>query len=288
MKLYQLFFLTILTFQGIVAKANRPSSLKENFICGYKSFAEYGNSIIHYDRRSALLLRELFRAKTLSPDERQELISILIKYHLIPIRDESHIDCRFYSYLCADKHSLHEVTLEYLRQNPQGPEFCHIYDHGEVKAYPFLSEECERAIESRIQVIPLPLVLAQAGLESQWGNSRFATTGYNFFGIQTTFASSANTQGNPKCMPAQKNPRKCVYKFDSVEQCFFTYSLLLNSSPVYIEVRHFRSLAEQETLDPCQMSLRMAQGLRRYATDPNYIKKVQKQIKNICQIIHNC
>ena len=184
--------------------------------------------------------------------------------------------------------TVYEFAETYLQNNPAGPSVCYIRSSGREKTIPIFSEDCREAIEKRIRAIPAPLAVTQAGLESAWGTSNFSNKGNNFFGIQTTFASSKQTQGNSKCIAARRNTKRCVYKFNSIETSFFIYSQLLNSSSAYIPLREHRYQSEIENDNLCDTALKMANGLSRYAEDPNYVQKIKRTMKSVCQIIDNC
>ena len=262
---------------------------KKDFICGYKAVVEYVNSLISLDQQLILQRRSKLRTQDISKEERRQLVLSLMRYRLLPIKEELG-RCRFYSFLCLQeqKQSLRQIAEKHLRNQPQGPKACYIRSRGQEQKAPLLSETCESAIKKRVRPIPFPLGIAQAGLESAWGSSYFAKKGYNFFGVQTTFTSARNSINNVKCIPARKNKKKCVYKFDSPENSFFIYSQILNSSNAYIRLRNHRYHSEMDGDPPCKTALKMTQGLDSYATDPKYKSKVRNTIHQICDTVQTC
>ena len=284
------FFLIFLVFFFL---SNTTNSLehRRSFICGYKHVVEYINSLITLDRHSTLAYIEQLQNNTITEEAMTELVVTLMRYRLLPINEHRKNKCRFYSYMCIPVRTVdtvYEFAETYLQNNPAGPTFCHIRSKGREKTVHIFSEDCREAIEKRIRAIPPPLTVTQAGLESAWGTSNFSNQGNNFFGIQTIFASSQQTQSNSKCIAARRNTKRCVYKFNSVETSIFIYSQLLNSSSVYIPLREYRYQSEIESDTPCDMALKMANGLSRYAEDPNYVQKIKRTIKSVCQTIDSC
>ena len=267
------------------------SKNRKDFICGYKNVVEYINSLITLDRHSTLDYIRQMQDHTITEEGMIELVITLMRYRLLPIDEERKRKCRFYSYMCIPIHTvdpIYSFAEAYLQNNPSGPDFCHIHSAGREKKIPIFHEGCKEAIEKRIRAIPPPLVVTQAGLESAWGTSSFSMNGNNFFGIQTTFSSSKKTKENSKCIAARRNPRRCVYKFDSIETSLFIYSQILNSSSAYITLRTYRYQSEMNNDTPCDTAVKTAKGLSRYAEDPDYVQKIQRMIKNVCQIIDSC
>ena len=288
-KLHKLGLIFVLTGGmsfSIVSLENR-----KQFICGYKYIVEYVNSLISLDHFIAITYREKLEDSRITQEEKIDLISILMRYRLLPINEKEGEKCRFFSYLCLPQSpvdALYNLASQYLQKYPSGPAFCHIYYNGAERLFPLLSKECKMAIEKRIQAIPTPLAIAQGGLESAWGTSYFSENGNNFYGIQTTLSSSVATKNNSKCILARRNSRKCVYNFSNIEMNYFIYAQTLNSLRSYISLRELRyqSLSNGDT--PCETSLNMANGLSSYATDKKYVPKVKSLVKKICQIIDNC
>lgn len=108
-----------------------------------------------------------------------------------------------------------------------------------------------RQLVSRVDGIPLSLLLAQAAIESSWGSSRFALEGNNLFGIWTW--------GDKGIVPSGRDEGKThkVAIYDSILDSVRAYIVMLNRLPHY---RQFRKIREQ-TRNP----LRLAEGLLSYS-----------------------
>ena len=120
-------------------------------------------------------------------------------------------------------------------------------------------------------VIPvnLELLVAQAALESAWGNSRFALEGRNLFGIRTYDLRE------PHMLPSN-NPKKWgvkvyMHECDSVQH----YMDILNNGTKFEEYRKLKH--EEDVNDPFKLLL----TLDAYASDEKYFGKIKRIIKMI-------
>ena len=118
-------------------------------------------------------------------------------------------------------------------------------------------------------IIPVnhELLLAQAALESAWGNSRFALEGKNLFGIRTYDLRE------PHMLPSN-NPKKWgvkvyMHECDSVQH----YMDILNNGSAFEKYRELKH--EKDINDP----FILLNTLDAYASDKNYFPKVMKIIK---------
>ena len=116
--------------------------------------------------------------------------------------------------------------------------------------------------------VNLELLIAQAALESGWGDSRFAKVGKNLFGIRTYDLQQ------PHMLPSNK-PKKWgvkVYEHEcySVEH----YVKILNNGSGFED---YRKLREDGIDDP----FILVETLGAYASDKDYFPKVKSIIKKI-------
>ena len=284
-KICQFFLVLALFFHVGTSVADRKS-----FICGYKNVIYYLNSLITHDREITLRYMEALRVGVITKDELKKLVSILMRYRLLPLSQEG--KCQFYNYLCVSITANKGKTLDsyvddYLQKSPDGPKNCYVYSSGRQIEVPIFGEDCRIAIDYRIRPIPFPLAITQAGLESAWGTSFFSEKGNNFFGMQAII-SKRKARENPKCMVPRRNARRCVYNFESIETNFFIYSQILNSLSVYNKLRALRYQSELNGDPICETSQKMTEGLKHYAEDPNYVQKLKRTVKTVCQIIDSC
>ena len=116
----------------------------------------------------------------------------------------------------------------------------------------------------RVDVLPVSLILAQAGLESGWGTSRYVQQGNALFGQRVWDSSQPGM--TPSDRDADQNHR--VRTFTSLEESIRSYAMNLNTNSAYLEMRKARSglrragrMASARDLIP---------HLNRYSEDPTY------------------
>jgi Bax protein len=134
-------------------------------------------------------------------------------------------------------------------------------------------QERARALSPRIDIVPVSLALAQAALESAWGQSRFAREANNLFG-EWCF--------DPGCgvVPAQRPAGKTyeVEAFDGVGGSVRSYIHNLNSHPAYAKLREIRARARAEGDRPDGYA--MAAGLANYAAiGAKYVEHIRSVIE---------
>ena len=129
------------------------------------------------------------------------------------------------------------------------------------------------SLKHRVDIVPVPLALAQSATESGWGTSRFAQQGNNFFG-QWCFIEGCGL------VPARRNPGATheVAVFNSVEESVAYYILNLNTLIAYQPLRTIR----REYRDEGKMlsGSALAEGLIKYSErGEEYVEDIQKMIQ---------
>jgi Bax protein len=121
--------------------------------------------------------------------------------------------------------------------------------------------------------IPTELIIAQAVLESNYGKSRFAKQGNNLFGIRTWNLNEKHIK------PFDTNDQTFGIKvFKSKCSCVRYYIKILNNSSAFKEFRKMR----KKMLDNNYVNvLSLTQYISKFATDKDYVKKVQRTIKEL-------
>ena len=119
-----------------------------------------------------------------------------------------------------------------------------------------------------IYPVNFEVLLAQAALESGWGNSRFALEGKNLFGIRTYNLTEPHMlpSNNPKKWGVRVYQHEC----DSVQH----YIDILNNGGAYEEYRKLRD-------DGVEDSLLYVETLGAYASDKHYFGKIKGIIKKL-------
>jgi len=116
--------------------------------------------------------------------------------------------------------------------------------------------------------VNIELLLAQAALESGWGDSRFAKVGKNLFGIRTYDLQDPHML--PSNTPKKWGVRVYEHECYSVEH----YIKILNNGTNFVD---YRKLREDGIDDP----LLLIETLGAYASDKNYFPKIKSIIKKI-------
>ena len=119
-----------------------------------------------------------------------------------------------------------------------------------------------------IYPVNLEVLLAQAALESGWGNSRFAIEGKNLFGIRTYNLTEPHML--PSNNPKKWGVRVYMHECDSVQH----YIDIINNGSAYEEYRKLRDNGVED-------SLLYVETLGAYASDKHYFGKIKGIIKKL-------
>ena len=119
-----------------------------------------------------------------------------------------------------------------------------------------------------IYPVNLEILLAQAALESGWGNSRFALEGKNLFGVRTYDLTEPHML--PSNKPKKWGVRVYMHECDSVQH----YIDIINNGGAY---EKYRELRDNNVSD----SLQYVETLGAYASDKNYFSKIKSIIKKL-------
>ena len=117
-------------------------------------------------------------------------------------------------------------------------------------------------IEPRYRVV-VAISVAQAILESDWGRSRFALEGNNYYGIIET----DDTEPHMK----SKNSNVLLKKYGNRCESVADYIALLNASSAFVEYRQLR--LQQYITDNVDV-FQIIETLENYAIDPEYRQKL--------------
>lgn len=133
---------------------------------------------------------------------------------------------------------------------------------------------------SKIDIIPIELVLIQTANESGWGTSRFATKGYNFFGLWC-FSEGCGF------VPSRRNDGAVheVAKFDDLSSAMYAYMRNLNSHPAYKDLRIIRQKQRNNQKPITAHSL--AEGLTKYSErGEEYVNELRDMIRINAELIN--
>jgi uncharacterized FlgJ-related protein len=131
--------------------------------------------------------------------------------------------------------------------------------------------ECTIAVNTSIppeKRVPVLISTAQAILESDWGESRFAKEANNFYGIIQTDPTEPHIKSLNSHVLMKRYGRKCESVYD--------YIALLNSGSHFKEFREERM--KQVFFTRIVDYDKLLQGLENYAEDPFYTEKLKEII----------
>jgi len=111
--------------------------------------------------------------------------------------------------------------------------------------------------------VPISIIIAMAGIESAWGQSRFAREGNALFGVRTwdlDNTSHMKAVGNPDASwGVKKYKTKCQSVKDMIR--------VLNTHPAYDKFREFRA----EQLEDGEWNYKLLlSGMTAWSTNPDY------------------
>lgn len=104
-------------------------------------------------------------------------------------------------------------------------------------------------ILTRVDIIPLPVLLAQSAIETGWGTSRASLQAKNYFGIH-------GTVGKDNCLLALKDPSVCIKKYNNIVESIADYIEFLNTkrSAEKFRLVRYQLRSSGSVLDPFKLS----------------------------------
>ncbi len=126
---------------------------------------------------------------------------------------------------------------------------------------------------SRVDAVPVELVLAQAANESGWGDSRFAREGNNLFGVWTFRAGTG-------IVPAERPEGEtyAVRRYETLRASVRSHIFNLNIGHAYEDLRTMR--AEMRAQGVILDAIALAGGLERYSIrGQDYIDEIRAIIR---------
>jgi Bax protein len=147
--------------------------------------------------------------------------------------------------IMAQRERLLQLHEKYRSGNELNLEECQwledISSEYEMETLAIHHENWWKSLKESVDIIPTPLVLVQAAIESGWGTSRFAREGNNMFG-QWCF----NKKRGMVPRRRETGSNHLVAKFTSVNQSVRSYMRNLNTNNAYREFRNLRGRQRRE------------------------------------------
>lgn len=126
---------------------------------------------------------------------------------------------------------------------------------------------------TKVDIVPVELVLVQAANESAWGTSRFATQGYNFFGLWC-FKKGCGFVPKSRVQGAEHE----VAKFSDLSSATYTYIRNLNRHYAYREMRAIRQQLRSQ-MKPIS-AVALSEGLTKYSErGDDYVVELKQMIR---------
>lgn len=261
---------------------------RQQFVCKVATAARQQNEEIENERARFQELHHDLSLGLVKEADKLWMIEKLLKYRMIPGGTYYSVS----SYTAAQINDLIDEDTDTYYAKHGLPAKCQYtrYERGQYIQYksPLDSGACLEEFMLRAQVIPEGMAVAQAVLESGWGSSRFAQAGNNTFGLQFSFSSAAETTKRPFCIPAASNPKRCVFKFVSLEDGVTEYFRFLNAGTYQDQFRQIRG-EQNLSLSSCRYAAQeVIPGLVNYAENDRYIRDVSERMEQVCPMIEQC
>ena len=280
-------------------------SSHENFVCKMEVTIRSHMQTILDDRQFMKDYIERKKSSTLiNKEDKIKMTYLLIKYRLFRNQDDvcgTYVASAGECYFSAARFDAPEEAFKQMQsaaqrymQKATEPDTCLFNE----KEYPLSSAECENEILSRVQAVPVPLVLAQAAQESGWGNeeNKWVANYNNYLGLQIQF-------NHPKTMPCYKNCRcageektRCALKFKNTIGCIYEYAMRFNASSLtaYKQFREVRGNLREvnhlhATQQQCENARALVPQLKSYAEEPHYLNFICDRLNDdICEMLKKC
>lgn len=217
---------------------------------------------------------------------------ILIKYRAL---GDGEGGAHYFSAARYKSPSMRDAVIERTARERVGrsgpPVDCVRWEGGGWKEGPLTGDGCFGDLLKKIQPIPSSMVAVQAMKETGNGSSRQARRDFNYFGLQALFRSPETMAEYSGCRPAERNPRRCILRFDddpaflgSLDEYFNRF----NASPLglYADFRERRwdMIEGGRSGRSCSDARSLAGRIGGYAEDPGYVEGVAGMIGAMCPI----
>ncbi len=135
-----------------------------------------------------------------------------------------------------------------------------------------LTQSVWRELDSKVDILPTSLVLAQAINESAWGRSRFARQGNNYFG-QWCYRQGCGIVPLRRAAGETHEVKRFASAYDSIS----AYMRNLNASAAYDHIRTIRT--QLRTQQKKLSSISLARGLIHYSQrGAGYVPIIQQLV----------
>lgn len=179
--------------------------------------------------------------------------------------------------IAKEMHKLEDLYIEKIKVlELKEPEFAYTNDVQFVRAMHKCIDYVNFTLP-RLNRIPYEMIVAQAALETGWGESRFAREANNLFGIRTW------SKDVPGLKPlGVKNTTWKVRIFSTKCDSVKEYIRLLNEHPAYEDFRAVRKQYFIRNVDPDPLQL--IKNIDKFSTTKDYDVRVSRIINKIREL----
>ncbi len=125
---------------------------------------------------------------------------------------------------------------------------------------------------SKLSGMPAAVTVAQAALESRWGESELSREAANYFGIKAHGAEARTVMQTEECSKGREVTVAAGFeKFATMAECFRRRDAILLYGAVYAEAR--KCVADEEKF--------VRAMARHWATDPAYAEKLLAVLREV-------
>jgi flagellum-specific peptidoglycan hydrolase FlgJ len=127
--------------------------------------------------------------------------------------------------------------------------------------------------------MPALVTVAQAALESNWGQSRLSREAHNYFGLKAHGRHDRIQMHTTEFVRGSRVEEHAEFaKYQSLEDCIACRDAILSHSARYADVR---KACGDETAFIREIAVH-------WATDPRYAEKLQAVLNEVKGILHEC
>ena len=276
--------------EQLVEKLAKP--MQQNFVCHVNKYIKMQNQETEEDQKFMLdyIEKRKNNPEDLSEEDHLLMTEKLIQYRLLRNAQgkEYYVSATRFQPPSETKRKIKELARSYGLSND-----CFFVQENKIQKTKITSDACRDEIITKVQSIPPPLVLSQAILESNWGNSSLASSQSNILGLQVNFRQPETMPNYPYCRPARKDPKRCLLKFSDYGGSIYEYYARFNGSHLSSYKNYRKSRLDlynqNKSMDVCKKSVKLTRSIDFYAENPHYITEIQNMIDSkACALWKNC
>ena len=261
---------------------------KKKFLCEVNNYVAEQNQETMEDQK--FMLNYLDKKDQMKEKDHLKMTELLIKYRMLRGKngEEYFVSATRFQPPEETKKQIRKLAEFYMEEVGK-PMHCFFVSANKIKQSELAGKDCREEVFLRVHPVPIPLVVTQSVLESNWGNSSLAQEESNILGLQVKFRNPSTMSNYPNCRPAKKAPDRCLLKFDNYKGSIYEYFSRFNASHLggYSKYRQTRKeIYHNKDWDSCKKAVQLSDAVDFYAENPNYVTEIQSMINTeICQMM---